>query len=262
MKMAQVVECVVNGSPRLRRAVTTLRYGSRDTTVELMGVSIEVNASSENGYVRAAAKAKYSSFWRGEAPVLANLGRFACEGGAFVDAGANVGVYSSFFSRYTGFFRQFGVHAFEVAPATYERLRRNARRHGFQAYNVALGPTTGRAQFVRGAVSHVTTLVTKATRYAIASETFWMDVQPLHAFDIPGDNIVLKIDVEGQEAEVLAGALPFFEQRRVSAVYCDGWSSQEVCTFLRRFGFAFYDGCSLRRCAEPPWSLLALRPDL
>ena len=66
----------------------------------------------------------------------------------------------------------------------------------------------------------------KATRHAMASETFWMDVQPLHAFDIPGDN-----------------------------------TSEEVCTFLRRFGFAFYDGRSLQRCADPPWSLLAIRPD-
>jgi FkbM family methyltransferase len=246
--------------PRFRRFVTRLLYGSQTTRVSLLGADLLIHSELENGYLRAFRHARRLSLFRDEASVLINFASLIEDGTTFVDVGANIGVYSAIISRLRSVKRDLSVFAFEVDPRTFERLAENARAHGFHAENVALGETDATLTFVRGAVSHVTANVEVISRYSIRNETFQAGCRPLSSFDLPGSDIVLKIDVEGAEYEVLLGARKFFEQRRVRAVYFDGVSKlEEVQDFLTGFGFRFLDGKTLQPIRPNVFSLLAIR---
>ena len=68
----------------------------------------------------------------------------------------------------------------------------------------------------------------------------------LDSLDLTGDSLILKIDVEGQELNVLNGATGLFAAGRVKAVFVDGYNDESVETFLRHYGFKLLDGVSLR----------------
>jgi hypothetical protein len=79
---------------------------------------------------------------------------------------------------------------------------------------------------------------------------------------IVGESIVLKIDVEGQELEVLRGASELFEAGRIKAVYLDGYKAAAVEDFLRRYDFQFFDGQTMQPVSGNVFSLLAVKPKL
>ena len=246
--------------PKLRRFLTRSIYGSSRVPVSLLGADIIINSELENGYLRAFRKAKWLSVFRDEASVLINLASLIDDNCTFVDAGANVGIYSAVISRLAAVKRNLSVMAFEVDPETFSRLSENARRYGFQVKNVGLAECEKKVEFIRGAVSHVTTAENLKTRYNIPGETFIARCLPLSAFDIPGTSIVLKIDVEGAEYEVLAGARPLFANGRIKAVYLDGFSRRdEVIQVLVEFGFRMLDGRTLGPFGAGSFSLLAVR---
>ena len=247
--------------PKLRRAVTRMLYGSSPVRVPLLGAELLIHSELENGYLRAFRHSRSLSLFRDEASVLINLASLIEDDCTFLDIGANVGVYSAIISRLGVLKRGLSVVAFEVDPMTYSRLRENALKHGFRAENVALAETQKDVQFVRGAVSHVTTTVDAQNRYNIAGETFAARCLPLSAFDVPGTSIIMKIDVEGGEYEVLLGAKKFFVEGRVKAVYFDGVSKlADAQAFLAEFGFRLLDGQTLQPFEPGMFSLLALRP--
>ena len=246
--------------PRLRRLITRALYGSALKTVDLLGASLVINTELENGYLRAFQRTRMTSLFRDEASVLINLSSLIDDNCSFVDAGANIGIYSSVFSRLTFLKRNLSIFAFEADPITFERLSENAKLHGFHAENVALTAQAGYNDFIRGAVSHVTTQIAHANAYSIAGETFLARCEPLSSFAIPGSSIVMKIDVEGAEYEVLLGAKSYFEQGRVKAVYFDGIEKlRETVDFLSKYNFRFCDGKTLRPLGTRVFSLLAVR---
>jgi FkbM family methyltransferase len=229
--------------------------------VRLLGADILVHSELENGYLRAFRHSRSLSLFRDEASVLINLANLIGDDCSFLDIGANIGIYSAIIARLGKLKKNLSVFAFEVDPRTFARLSENARRHGFRAENVALAATEQEAQFVRGAVSHVTTTVDARNRYNIANETFTARCLPLSMFDIPGSSIVMKIDVEGGEYEVLLGARKFFTEGRVKAVYFDGVSKlADAQAFLAEFGFRLLNGQTLQPFEPGMFSLLALRP--
>lgn len=247
--------------PKLRRFMTRMVYGSSPVDIHLLGAELLIHSELENGYLRAFRHSRSLSLFRDEVSVLINLASLIDDDCSFLDVGANIGVYSAVIARLAELKKNLSVFAFEVDPQTFSRLAENARRHGFLAENVALSDTEKEAQFVRGAVSHVTTTVETGNRYNISSETFTARCLPLSAFDIPGSSIVMKIDVEGGEYEVLLGAKKFFAERRVKAVYFDGVTKiAEAQAFLAEFGFRLFDGKTLRPFEPGTFSLLALRP--
>ena len=246
--------------PKLRRFLTRSIFGSSRVTISLLGAEIIINSELENGYLRAFQRAKWLSVFRDEAGVLINLASLIDDDCTFIDAGANIGIYSAVISRLTAVKRNVSVMAFEVDPETFARLSENARRYGFQANNVGLAECEKEVEFIRGAVSHVTTAVNFKSRYNIPGETFLARCLPLSAFDIPGSSIVLKIDVEGAEYEVLAGARPLFANGRIKAVYLDGFSRpDDVIQVLEEFAFRLLDGRTLAPFGPRSFSLLAVR---
>jgi hypothetical protein len=76
---------------------------------------------------------------------------------------------------------------------------------------------------------------------------------------VEGNSIVMKIDVEGQEWEVLQGAKSYFHDGRVKALYLDDYKNPKVRTFLEEYEFSFFNGGTLERASQDTRHLLAVR---
>ena len=151
------------------------------------------------------------------------------------------------------------LYAFEANPDTFERLCRPDAQTSIKAEQVALSDHAGRLEFIGGAVSHVFTSIENKCAYHVSGETTSVLCTRLDDCEIVGDSIVMKIDVEGQEMEVLNGARRLFEQRRVKAVYIDGYVDAKLPEFLRAAGFELRDGRTLEPTDGKIHSLLAVR---
>lgn len=136
-----------------------------------------------------------------EAEDMAFVLHFLKPGDDFYDIGANVGSYS-LLAAAAGATR---ILAFEPAPETARRLRRNIAFNSLQGVvavqEMALGPADGEVSFSRGS---------DTTNHVMAEgEAGEMDVVRVGRFDdcFVGDRpSFVKMDVEGFESQVLAGA--------------------------------------------------------
>ncbi len=246
--------------PRLRRWVTSLLYPDKDLDIELCGVSLRINARRENGYYRAARASKWMSAFRDEMAVIQNLASIIRNQDTFVDIGANVGLYTHGLKRLRNIYPQFSVVAFEPHPSTFQRLAFTSQP-GITYHNVAIGAEEGVLQFVDGAVSHVFTSVKNANSYNIQGETVDVPIRRLDGFDWQPGSLILKIDVEGQEYDVLLGAEKLLQQKRVQAVYVDGYSDNRLLDLLRDLGFHALCGRTLLPYQANSFALLAVQPD-
>jgi len=255
----QVVDRFYNKSPKVRELLMRLIYGSKDISIDLCGVKTEINTMKENGYLRASNLSLKSSLLRDEIPIFLSLSMILSKGDSFVDVGANIGIFSSIIARYKPFLSLEGVYAFEANPDTFERLEKNSKSYGFTPYNIGISDREGELEFVAGAVSHVFTTVDNASKYNIESRSTMIQCQRLDYFDIKGDSIVLKIDVEGQELKILEGARSLFDNQRIKAVYLDGFANHKEClNFLTQYGFLLFDGKTLTESDGNLFSLLAV----
>ena len=259
MDPMRLVHKYINMQPRLREVLMKTIYGSKDTDVPLFRRSIRLNSVLENGYFRASRIASTNSLLRDELVVFQRINLFLRDDMTFVDCGANVGLFSSSVADVRSLYPNFKVVAFEANPDTYKRLQINADRYGFEAKNVALGAAPGEVEFVLGAVSGIAATADNKTVAHIPGRGFKTELKRLDGFNFDGD-LFLKIDVEGQELEVLKGASALFEARRVIAAYIDGFSKPDVPGFLHSRGLELNDPLTL-----DPWqghdTLLAVRKD-
>jgi FkbM family methyltransferase len=143
-----------------------------------------------------------------ERPVQDALTRLLEPGDTFFDVGANVGFFSLLAARLVG--REGRVVAFEAVPHIAARLAANARINGFSQIEVvgsAVGATPGRKAL------HVTDHPGGAT---LAEDSGAADIVSTTEVDVVSLDVlvesgsapspdVIKIDVEGYEAAVLAG---------------------------------------------------------
>jgi hypothetical protein len=111
---------------------------------------------------------------------------------------------------------------------------------------------------VDGAVSNVFTSVENASSYSISKERSVCECRRLEDLPIEGHSLVIKIDVEGQELEVLRGGLSFFQSGRVKALYLDDYKDARVRGFLDEFGFRFFNGRTLEPATDETRHLLAI----
>jgi FkbM family methyltransferase len=260
-EMLSLVDRYFIKKPYLRRLVTRLLAGDRTVWITLLGNQIQVSTIREHGYFRASRLARTVSLFRDELPVLINLAGLLGPSDTFVDIGANVGVYSVNIARLKSVFPNLKVYAFEANPDTASRLRANTSAMQVDCYDYALSDHEGILDFVNGASSNVFTTTENASAYSILNERSKRPCRRLDGFPIEGDSIVMKIDVEGQEWEVLSGASSFFESRRVKAVYFDGYRDPRVRSYLEQYRFQFFNGRTLRTADPDTKHLLALRQD-
>jgi FkbM family methyltransferase len=142
-----------------------------------------------------------------ELPVQVALFDLLGPGDAFLDIGANVGFFSLLAARTVGPAGR--VYAVEPVPANAEQIRRGARRNrlAVDVLELAVTDRTGTTTLV---------LATHPGGAAIASATAPPD--PAGTIEVETDTVdrlvasgrirvpsVVKVDVEGAEAEVLAG---------------------------------------------------------
>lgn len=134
-----------------------------------------------------------------EAALLDMLRQRVAPGSVIVDAGANVGNHTVYFAKLC---HAKAVHAFEPMPHMQRVLQRNADLNGpdqVQVHPYALGAEEGE---IGVAIFNAANL---GSTTLDAGSSGGIPVRPLDAFDLQ-DVALIKIDVEGMQDAVLAGA--------------------------------------------------------
>jgi len=132
----------------------------------------------------------------------------------FIDVGANVGAFTLLASAVIGA-RSLAI---EPVPATYQQLLDNVNLNGIaskaRCLNIGAGRQAGLLRFTatQGASSHVS-----RPREA-AGQAITVPVQSLDQAAVDFTASILKIDVEGYESEVIAGAEQVLAQASLFAV--------------------------------------------
>ncbi len=160
-----------------------------------------------------------------------------------VDVGANIGIYTRFFSKLTG---QSGhVVAFEPSPGNYQRLQENVRHlQQVTAHHAAVGKSSGNIQLFISEAMNVDhrTYDNGDGRDAITVPMVSLDDH----FAKNGKVDIIKIDVQGFELNVLEGARRVLKENRNISVLMEFWpyglaqastNPAEVIDLVRVLGF-------------------------
>jgi FkbM family methyltransferase len=143
-------------------------------------------------------------------------------GMTFVDIGANVGYYTAVAANIVG--KSGRVFAFEPSPYAFGKLRSMVARSGFSHVTTTqcgLSDAPGIVNLYLGRDSHnhTPTMIahenSDATAVTVETLDNMSDVLGINGIDL------LKIDVEGYEARVLAGASELLAARRIRAILCE-----------------------------------------
>jgi FkbM family methyltransferase len=170
-------------------------------------------------------------------------------GDPFVDAGANIGSYTVLASGVCGA----KSIAIEPDPLTMASLKKNIAINGIgdrvRPVEAALGARTGMALFTVG-LDTINRMATQADQSTRTVRVLRLD--EVLAGEGP---VLIKLDVEGFEAEVLAGARETLLQPSLLAVETE-CGAPAVVDQLRAAGFerAFYDPFTRRLCRTPVWA--------
>jgi FkbM family methyltransferase len=193
-----------------------------------------------------------------ESAALGFAAEQAGRGGVAVDVGANIGVFTAACARALGPGGR--VVALEPAPATFEKLQITCARlklQNVETLRVAAAGNAGRRPFVVSGVHELRQHLADRRDAAAAS----VEVDTARLDDLCGGDVravcLLKIDVEGHECEVLAGAERILNNRRCGLIVeffpaglrAAGTSVDELWTMLARThdcrGVVSADGASL-----------------
>ena len=182
------------------------------------------------------------------------LNAFLRPGDTFVDIGANLGLFSLIAAHLVG--PKGRVHAFEPCAKTFDRLRANVDLNGFQnvtLHSLALSDTAEQREMVM-AVDGMDAWNSLAKPYmggnytteTISTET-WDTFAEANGL---GTGVTLmKIDVEGWEAPVLAGARKMLSKPDAPVLQVEftdeaakaaGHSCHEVYRMLEEYGYRLY----------------------
>lgn len=194
-------------------------------------------------------------------------------GGTFVDVGANIGTYACWAARRVGPGGR--VVAFEPVPATREALAANVRRNGLADVVTirpeAVGATTGTAA-----------IFSRPGAHGLSSFAQFEGAEPQDVAVVSLDRAVegpidlVKVDVEGFEAQVVSGLLEVLERPSPPVLVIEvieehlshlGATPEDVLGPLRARGYRCYSltprGLVPREPEPTGWlsaNVLALKP--
>ncbi len=185
--------------------------------------------------------------------MVSRLVRFGIRPKTIIDVGANVGQFAVSAAKC---FPEAMVHSYEPVPECYAELERTARRFpNICTSPLALGDTAGELNFHINSHTHSSSVLPLSENHKRAFpsarevRTIPVRVSTLDleygAADLAGP-VLLKIDVQGYEANVLAGAkkvLPSIDYVVVEVsfqpLYAEERSLKDIFAFLDGFGLEF-----------------------
>lgn len=194
----------------------------------------------------------------GEARLLRSTARVLGPSPVIFDVGANVGVWSASAARV---FPGANVHAFEPHPGAFAQLEQAVRELGVACHQMALGAEPGRAtlHFDPGMTVLSSLHQRDLSAFGMALDaSVDVEVAPLDDVcdELGIDTVdVLKIDVEGHERDVLAGARRRLERGAIGLVQFEyGGTYIDAGVRLREVFECFPSGYALHRIV--PWGLM------
>jgi FkbM family methyltransferase len=195
----------------------------------------------------------YRGFFEvGELGLVARLIR---PGDVCVDIGANVGVYSVLFASCTV---DGPVFAFEPSP-TFRRLEENLRRfNNATAFNLGLGAANGTLRLNRADGDHHANF-REGTNGDTAVDVRRLDSIPEIA-TLPEVDF-MKIDAEGWESQVMAGAHDLWNEHKVGMALVEvnpAWGPVDYLDAVERLGYRCFE-LRLRRVAAGMRHILRLQ---
>lgn len=208
-------------------------------------------------------------------------------GMTFVDAGANLGLYTVIAAKLVGPTGR--VFAFEPSQREWRRAMRTVRRNGLrnvQLYQAALGDVNGTVSLtVCDAAYGAFNSIGRVSHHSALGHESYVEEVPCRALDsfLEENGVervdVIKLDVEGAEERVLRGGHKLFSGAGAPIVFCElsdwtavgtGSSAARVWDLLSSYGYGLYsiirtdDGYRLgscdRRARIEYEDVLALKP--
>ena len=185
--------------------------------------------------------------------MVSRLVRFGIRPKTIIDVGANVGQFAVSAAKC---FPEAVVHSYEPVPECYAELERTAKKfRNICTSPLALGETPGELAFHVNSHSHSSSVLALSENHKQAFpaarevRTIPIRVSTLDreygGADLPAP-VLLKLDVQGYEAKVLAGAkkiLPNIDYVLVEVsfqpLYVEESAFDEIFAFLNGFGFEF-----------------------
>lgn len=173
-------------------------------TASLRSALFKLTPSRLESYLR---RERYYRVVRDRAPDpdLQRCCEFLKPGDTVIDVGANIGLYAKAFSECVG--PQGRVHALEPVPETFGYLSHNVKKFGLQnvsVYNIAATDVSGDS---RMSIPRMEAGFTNIYEARLDQQgDIPVQVRRLDDMFSGSKPVLIKIDVEGHEAEVLRGA--------------------------------------------------------
>ena len=160
-----------------------------------------------------------------------------------VDVGANIGIYTRYFSRLAGLSGH--VHAFEPAPLNFRRLQSNVGAlPNVTLRQSAVGATRGTLKLFVSAELNVDHRTFDSGDGRLSVD---VPATSLDAYFAPGQKVdLIKIDVQGFEMNVLKGARRVFEDNPGMTLLMEFWpyglahasvSAADLLGLIKAMGF-------------------------
>lgn len=169
-----------------------------------------------------------------------------------VDVGANIGIYTRMFSALTGAAGH--VHAFEPAPANFEKLEATVNGlSNVSLQHAAVGAGNGTIKLY---VSNELNVDHRTFDSGDGRASIDVPLVRLDDYFSPGQRVdFIKIDVQGYELSVLQGAERILRENRDIRIFMEFWpyglskasvNPSELTGFLEKLNFEFHN------IADPP----------
>lgn len=202
---------------------------------------------------------------------------FLKPGMTVVDAGANIGLHSLFFSRRVG--ESGKIYAFEPSKMIFGRLMAHIRDNGvtnIESLCMALGAEHGSAEVVDDVEDTSRTFLQsnlsdsgKASIVTVETLDAFVKLKRLERIDF------LKIDVEGYESEILAGARGLLNRQVIKVIQIEldersldraGSQKSSVISLLRKNGYSLchwnLSAKKFERSTKESYNSFFVTPDL
>jgi FkbM family methyltransferase len=158
-----------------------------------------------------------------------------------IDVGANSGYYTLLAARLVG--SRGHVHAFEPVAGPFERLRRNLALNGVRNATIkraAVASSWGRATVYPSAVDNndgLGSLLPGHGRSAVGQKVPVISLDQVVSEFREGQVHLIKVDVEGAEAQVFAGARTLLGSPNAPVLLFESFDVAPVIKSLVRFGY-------------------------